>query len=212
MKTLNFKMSKISTVFLLFIAFALTITSCQKPHKYFEVDEKAREVMLEHIIPLKDASAQYKDYGKNRIKILKDTLKKKYGEDFNDTRIVSLDIETIKQYLIYVEEQSKELEVEPKSLLFYFGVYSDKDQKAEKKKDHQTFFIAPATSSSDFQSGFTFEIKDDKKQIVYLKDILNSNDYNPLAKQRTEKASFFSLIQPDEDGLLLNRTGSSPPN
>lgn len=211
-KNFNFKSSKVSTVFLLCSLLLFVFTSCQESERYFEVDEKARTEMITHIIPLKDAVDSYKDYGKNRVKILKDTLKIKYGKDFNDTRIVSIDIETMKQYILYVEEKSKELEVEPKGLQFYFGVYSEKDEKAGKKKNHQTFFIAPSTSNSDFQKGYTFETKDGKKQIIYLKDVLKNEKYTPSQGQKVEKASFFSQIQGEDEGLILNRNGLSPPN
>ena len=203
MKIFHSKTTKLSMTYLLCSLFAFVSSSCQKPQKYFEVDEKARAEMTEHIIPLKEAVDSYKDYGKNRVKILKDTLKVKYGKDFNDSRTVWFDIETIKQYLIYVEEKSKEAGVDPKGIQFYFTVESEKSDG--KKKNHQNFFIAP-TKSNDLESGYTLD-KDGK--IILLKDKFKEI-YEPSINQQTEKAGFFSAIQRDE-GLLLNDGIPNPP-
>ncbi|MBT8384112.1 MAG: hypothetical protein KJO83_00215 [Bacteroidia bacterium] len=201
MKNISFKTSKLSMYFLSFSLFAFVFLSCQKPQKYFEVDENARTEMISQIIPLKDAIDSYKDYGKNRVKILKDTLKAKYGKDFNDTRTVWFDIETLKQYLIYVEEKSKDAGIEPQGIQFYFTVNSEKTEG--KKKNHQTFFIAP-TKTDDLESGYT--LLDGK--VVLLKDKLKSDE--TLPDQKTEKAGFFTIMQ-GRDGLLLNDGVPNPP-
>jgi len=200
-KNFNFKSSKLSTVFLLCSLLLFVFTSCQKSEKYFEVDNNARAEMIKHIIPLKEAVDSYKVYGKNRVEILKDTLKKKYGKDFNDSRTVWFDIETLKQYLIYVEEKSKDAGVNPKGIQFYFTVNSEKTEG--KKKNHQTFFIAP-TKTDDLESGYTLL----DGNVVLLKDKLKSNQTSP--DQRTEKAGFFTIMQ-GRDGLLLNDGVPNPP-
>jgi len=202
MKIFNFKTTKLSMAFLSCSLFAFVFFSCEKPQKYFEVDEKARTEMISQIIPLKDAVDSYKDYGKNRIKILKDTLKVKYGKGFNDTRTVWFDIETIKQYLIYIEEKSKEAGVEPQGIQFYFTVNSEKSEG--KKKNHQTFFIAP-TKTNDLESGYT--LSDGK--VVLLKDKLKEIYASP-SNQSIEKAGFFTIMQ-GRDGLLLNDGVPNPP-
>lgn len=201
MKIFHSKTLKLSMTYLLCSLFAFVSSSCQKPQKYFEVDENARTEMISQIIPLKDAIDSYKDYGKNRVKILKDTLKAKYGKDFKDTRTVWFDIETLKQYLIYVEEKSKDAGIEPQGIQFYFTVNSEKTEG--KKKNHQTFFIAP-TKTDDLESGYT--LLDGK--VVLLKDKLKSDETSP--EQRTEKAGFFSIMQ-GRDGLLLNDGVPNPP-
>ncbi len=203
MKIFNFKTTKLSMAFLSCTLFTFVFFSCQKPQKYFEVDEKDRAEMVSQIIPLGDAVKAYKDYGKNRVKILKDTLKNKYGKDFNDSRTVWFDIETLKQYLIYVEEKSKEAGVDPKGIQFYFTVDSEKSEG--NKKNHQNFFIAP-TKTSDLESGYTL---DKNGKVILLKEMLK-DIYETSANQRTEKAGFFNIIQ-KSDGLLLNDGVPNPP-
>lgn len=203
MKIFNFKTTKLSMTFLSCTLFAFVFFSCQESQKYFEVNEKDRAKMVSQIIPLKDAVKAYKDYGKNRVKILKDTLQTKYGKDFSDSRTVWFDIETLKQYLIYVEEKSKEAGVDPKGIQFYFTVESEKSEG--KKKNHQNFFIAP-TKTNDLESGYTLD-KDGK--VILLNEILKEI-YETTANRTTEKAGFFTLIDEDE-GLLLNEGVPNPP-
>ncbi len=161
-----------------------------------------------HIIPLKKAVGMYKKYSKDRVKILKDTLKKKYkNKDFEDTRMVWIDIKTMKAYLKYVEDESSKAGIDLEGLQFYFGVNSDKD--SGKKKNHQTFFVAPTKENvingDTIQSGYTLE----NSNIVFLYEAFKK--YNNSTDQNIQKASFFSLMQGD-DGLLLNKTGQSPPD
>jgi hypothetical protein len=151
-----------------------------------------------HIIPLKKAVKMYDKYSKDRAKILKDTLKKKYGNDFNDTRNVWIDIKTIKAYLKYIEQESKD---SIEGLGFYFSVDLD---NTGAKKNHQTFFIAPTQKNGDKQSGFT--IVDGKTKFLYEAFKENTGETG----QNVQKASFFSMMQGDS-GLLLNKNSDSPP-
>jgi hypothetical protein len=159
-----------------------------------------------HIIPLKEAVKMYDKYSKDRDKILKDTLRKKYGNNFNDTRMVWLDIKTMKAYLKYVEEESSKAGIDPEGLQFYFAVNSDKD--TGKKKNHQTFFIAPTMKNlmngDSIQSGFTIE----NGERIFLYEAFKK--YVETTNQNVQKASMFSM-PPADDGLLLNDTSGTPP-
>ena len=192
------------TVILASIFMLLVIISCEEKQK--ETNSITRvdiESMKEnHIIPLKEAVKMYDKYTKDRVKILKDTLKKKYGDDFNDTRTVWLDMKTIKAYLKYLEENAGEAE----GLQFYFSV--DPDNKG-KQSNHQTFFIAPTVKNvidgDTIQSGFTVE---NGKRIFLYEAFKKDMEMN---HQNMQKASFFSLMQDDDEGLLLNRGELGPP-
>lgn len=203
MKQLRSVYQKI-TVILASIFMLLVIISCEEKQK--ETNSITRvdiENMKEnHIIPLKEAVKMYDKYTKDRVKILKDTLKKKYGDDFNDTRTVWLDMKTIKAYLKYLEENAGEAE----GLQFYFSV--DPDNKG-KQSNHQTFFIAPTVKNvidgDTIQSGFTVE---NGKRIFLYEAFKKDMEMN---HQNMQKASFFSLMQDDDEGLLLNRGELGPP-
>ena len=142
---------------LVVIAFFIVsiMISCDPNQKQVENITRADiELMKEnHIITLNEAVKQYDKYSKQRVSILKDTLKKKYNDNnFSDTRTVWFDIKTIKAYLKYIEDNTSEAE----GLQFYFGVNPD---KIGKQKNHQTFFIAPTVQNiikgDTIQSGYT---------------------------------------------------------
>ncbi len=203
------KMTFIISTFFLFSTVFL-FNSCEKPSQEHAdaITQKDINVMVEnHIIPLSEAVHMYKKYDKERVKILKDTLEKKYKDPkFNDTRMVWIDIKTMKAYLKYIEDESSKAGIDPEGLQFYFGVNSDKD--TGKKKNHQTFFVAPTSKNvmngDTIQSGYT--LKDHKQFFLYEA----FKKYNNSTNQNVQKASFFSLMQGDK-GLLLNDTTGTPP-
>jgi hypothetical protein len=208
MKTIRIKFTKINAFFLVSFVLLVLATSCkEKLHTPPDEgnNEQARAEMLNHIIPLKEAAVMYREYGTQRIKLAKDSLRKKYGPNFNDTRTVWLDLTTVKEYIKYVEERSKTAGVAPTGLEFYFAVYPKGSRG--KQSDHQTFFIAPTEKNGARQSGYT--LVNGKK--VLLNTVLNkSTDLSTSGT--TQKGGFFSstMLQ-DDDGLLLNRTDLSPP-
>jgi len=207
MKTLQIKLSNLGAVFL--IVMALVISSCSEvkdthehPNQVTEADIK--ELRANHIIPLNKAIKQYDKYTKQRCDLLKDTLKKKYRNDkFSDTRTVWFDIQTIRAYLKYIDDNAKDAE----GFQFYFGVNSSADEGDS--KNHQTFFVAPTVSNvvdgDTIQSGYT--VKNGKRVFIYeaiKKYVAESSEQN------VQKASFLTIVQ-DEGGLLLNEGEPNPP-
>jgi len=203
MKILKPFATKFSVFLIALFTFSILVSceSCQRTHHETNgITQKDIDIMKEnHIIPLKEAVKAYDKYSKDRIKILKDTLKKKYKDaNFNDTRNVWVDITTIKAYLKYIEQESKD---SIEGLAFYFSVNLD---SKEAKKNHQTFFIAPTQKNGDIQSGFT--IVDGKTKFLYEA----FEEHDDSRDQNIQKGSFFSLMQ-SEDGFLFNRTDPNPP-
>jgi len=183
---------------------SVVLISCEKSTRK-PVDSLSRadieNMKADHIIPLKEAVKMYDKYTKERIKILKDTLKKKYGDDFSDTRTVWFDIKTIKAYLKYLEENASEAE----GLQFYFSVDPENQGK---KSNHQSFFIAPTIKNvvegDTIQSGYTIE----NGQRVFLYEAFKKSLERTETKM--EKAAFFATSQ-DNGGLLLNDGTLCPP-
>ena len=196
----NWKITSIIITLLI----GLIIISCEKPMQ--KNPDSVSKVDIEymkknHIITLKSATKMYNKYTKERVKILKDTLKKKYGTNFSDTRTVWFDIKTIKAYLKYLENNASEAE----GLQFYFSV--DLGDKG-KQGNHQTFFIAPTVKNvingDTIQSGYTIE--NGKKVFLY-----NAfKKYIERSEATMQKASFF-IMPPDDGGLLLNDGDLNPP-
>jgi hypothetical protein len=205
MKTLQLKKLKIGTTFLVVFLIVVIISSCEKPPQPNEnriTQSDVKEMTENHIIDLKDAVKAYDKYTKQRVGILKDTLKEKYKDkDFNDTRNVWFDIKTIKAYIKYLEDNTPEVE----GLQFYFSVNPDNNGK---QQNQQTFFIAPTVQNvvnkDTVQSGYT--IKNGKRVFVYdaVKQYLEGSNQN------IQKASFLTTIQ-DKEGFLLNEGEDNPP-
>ncbi|QCX37247.1 hypothetical protein FF125_01865 [Aureibaculum algae] len=199
---------KFKVTITLFLAVSMLLISCdeKKPHQADVIPSKD---MLAHIIKPEKAVTIYQNYEKERIDILKDTLRAIYNDDnFNDTRRVWFDLKMLKNYIAYVEKKSAENNISPEGLQFYFSVYGSDEGK---QKNHQTFFIAPTTKNEGVQSGYTLETVDDKTQPLFLKTILSNRKYKATQSQQVEKAGFFSITVADEDGLLLNDGETSPP-
>jgi len=189
--------------FFMFLSVIL-FNACEKPSQEHAngITQQDIELMKEnHIIDLKDAVKAYDKYSKQRIKILKDTLKKKYGTNFKDTRTVWFDIKTIKAYIKYIEKNTSEAE----GLQFYYSVNPD---NSGKQKNHQTFFIAPSMKNvingDTIQSGYTIE----NGKTIFLYEAFKK--YSESNQTSVQKASFFSALQ-DDDGFLLNDGELGPP-
>lgn len=203
----NFKpfLSKIFTLFIV-ILLIISCSSCEKQQddSNLVTQEDIEAMKAEHLISLNNAVKSYKKYDKDRVKILKDTLEKKYKDPkFKDTRMVWFDIKDVRAYLKYLEQETADAE----GLAFYFSVNSDK--ASGKKKNHQTFFIAPTISNvvdgDTIQSGYTI----DKGQRIFLYTKYK-NKRAEATDENLQKASFFSLVQNDE-GYLFNEGKDSPP-
>jgi len=207
MKTFQLKLSGLGAVILILLVLAVSSCSIEKaeeqgPNRVTEADIK--ELRANHIIPLNKAVKQYDKYSKQRVGLLKDTLKKKYKDDkFSDTRTVWFDVKTIRAYLAYIDKYAEGAE----GFQFYFGVNSSK--KAGNAKNHQTFFVAPTISrvvdGKTIQSGYTLV----KGDTVYISDAIKKYELGKY-QQSTQEGSFFSLIRQDE-GLLLNEGVPNPP-
>ncbi len=206
----NYKISKLSSVILLLSIFSFLFISCDEPQKPQQDNIKPTKEMLTHIIKADKAKNLYNNYKKQRIDIFKDTLKKLYGNDFEDTRTIWFDLKTIKNYIAYIEQKSADNKIEPEGLQFYFSVYSD-NESLGKKRNQQTFFIAPTIKKGKTHYGYTLEKHGDSERILLLKDMFTNND--PTQQNlKVDKASFFTLTSTqDGNGLLFNDGTSSPP-
>lgn len=207
-----FKMNLKKPVHLLFIFLLVILISCKEMPKENGTDYPSSEPtkeMLAHIIPTGKAIDMHRNYAGERIALLRDTLKGKYGDDFEDTRKLWLSLKELKNYIAYMEKRSKEQNITPDGLLFYLGVYNEDD----KYKNQQTFFIAPTTKENSETSGYTLESRDGQTQVVFLKNIMKrNNDPTHVQEQGdTQRAGFFLNLQEDDKGLLYNNTQNSPP-
>ncbi len=195
------------TAFALLCSLIFGIQACQQtadPDTDRITEEAIEQMKKDHLITLNEAVKDYKKYEKDRAKILKDTLKKKYKDPkFSDTRMVWFDIEDVRAYLAYLDKETSDAE----GLAFYFSV----DSEGGKNKNHQSFFIAPTISNvvngDTIQSGYTSV----KGKRVFLYEKFKSHQ-DTADSQNVQKGAFFTLKQDDDDGYLYNKGGSNPPD
>ena len=196
------------TAFALLFSLIFSIQACQQsaePETNRITEEAIEQMKKDHLITLNEAVKDYKKYEKDRSKILKDTLKKKYKDPkFSDTRMVWFDIEDVRAYLAYLDKETSDAE----GLAFYFSVSSE----GGKNKNHQSFFIAPTISNvvngDTIQSGYTSV--DGKRVFLYEKFKAKEESTDSL---NVQKARLLSLtLDHHDDGYLYNRGDSNPPN
>ncbi|PID69627.1 MAG: hypothetical protein CSA39_01175 [Flavobacteriales bacterium] len=210
MKTVNIKPKLFLNLFL--IIGTLTLLACSNSNPTEKDDpqtQKPTKEMLSHLISTEKAIDMHQNYLTERISLFRNTLKKKYGDEFEDTRKIWLSLPELKNYIAYVEQRSKEQDITPEGLLFYLSVSTDKDEQ----KDQQTFFIAPTTKENDTQSGYTLEDRGGKPQVVFLKKMIREDIGENMQQEQgdMQRASFSINLANKEDGLLYNKNTNTPP-
>ncbi|MBQ4818755.1 hypothetical protein [Aquimarina sp. MMG016] len=173
-----------------------------------------------NIITSVQARKLYDNYARKRVKFIDSLVGKgPDGKPFEATRSLFYDLDSLKNYLAYINRISKKAGVEPSGLRFYFGVYADDYVRRNNKgyAKRQTFFIAPTLPKTiegkTRQVGYT--ISDDfKVEFLTNKIGLDSRTGNVYSKSKLQQAGLFnfSAIVDDElNSTLGNEFGSSPP-
>jgi len=168
------------------------------------------------IIPNKEAEILYNDYDENVVSVLKSN-----DDSYKPTRFVEYNLEAIKQYIAYVEQEAKQAnETEVATLRFYFGKYP-KGEREEKN----TMFIVPTTKFEgvDYNQGFYIEVSDDgKKTAAPIIDSVRGNEQGmgsinekddksyasilPLLSTSTTNSAYFG-----KQSLTMNHGNAGPP-
>ncbi|MFI8605594.1 hypothetical protein ACIGCP_14090 [Cellulophaga baltica] len=220
---------------LLFVAFSLLVScnSEKKPttpdtepaHKELQ-EEKTKEVKApEQIISITEAKQDYDNYTKKRAQLIEkieDPLED--GSKFIASRYGDYDIETVKNYIAYVEQEAKEAGVKVETLRFYFSTYPDKkdfpDHKKVKHPRQNSFFILPTMKVDAMNMGFYIkDLGDGKKEAALIRDypgILDSKMGDTNKKTNKSYASFLTTttsapIMFSDQSLIMNKGNMGPP-
>ncbi|SDE59811.1 hypothetical protein [Cellulophaga baltica] len=220
---------------LLFVAFSLLV-SCNSEKKQTTPDtepahkelqeEKTKEVKApEQIISITEAKQDYDNYTKKRAQLIEkieDPLED--GSKFIASRYGDYDIETVKNYIAYVEQEAKEAGVKVETLRFYFSTYPDKkdfpDHKKVKHPRQNSFFILPTMKVDAMNMGFYIkDLGDGKKEAALIRDypgILDSKMGDTNKENSKSYASFIPAttstpIMFSDQSLIMNKTTMGPP-
>lgn len=200
---------------LLLLTLLISFTSCnqnkKKPSDEIESDEKEIYNAPDQIISLEDADSLYVNYKNRRIPII-EKMEGAYQTDnraFNPTQFISFDIEVLKDYIGYVEQEAKKGGTRVDSLRVYLGNYGTSSSKYPNKN---TVFLLP-TAKVDGGYGGIFIDTDGKAQLI--RDWVNMRSGGSKKEQKA-KASIVPSISSSaaiQNGtsLVLNRGNGGPP-
>lgn len=212
----------------LFLVSILLIVSC-KPEKDKGpgpgTDENVKAP--EQIVTVAQAKAMYDAYGERRVGLIeKYENEQSPDKKFDVARYGYYDYKTIKDYLMYIEQEAEKANVEISTLRFYFSNYPDKktfdNGRKIKHPKQNSFFIIPTTKAADNED-YAFYIRegDDGKSLpMFLTDNLNPKREGKQGQEgsgeRKSEASFAPSIFPapmyaTDHSLILNEGDMVPP-
>ncbi len=226
---MNTLINATKTIVILGILMLIT-SSCdheQGNDKYIkELEQKIVELKKElgqlddskpgNIIDPKFAAQLYNNYDTTRVKWTDRHIRQRSGqEEFNATRSLYYNLDSLHNYLAYIKRISKKAGVDPSGLRFYFGSYSSKYNR-KGYAYRQTIFIAPtiakAVGKDTMNLGYT--LSDDFK-VELLRDKIGTVARNQESGggANMQKAGFFSISASSYGGnsTVANELTGTPP-
>lgn len=198
---------------ILIVTFSLV--SCNEGQNSNEMVSAPKE-----IISVDQAALLYNTYSERRVPIIMAYEKQANpNEGFQPTRFVMYDLQTVKNYIAYIEQEAKEANVEVNDLLFYTANYPENSVKNNRKN---SLFIVPTTTLNGVNVGFlTTDSADGKRIAIPITDRLpkNMTGKNYLhsdvkSEKNIQQASFLNFVQapnPGDRSLILNDGTLGPP-
>lgn len=189
----------------------LLLASCQERPKEPK-SEPVEEVEVsapDQIISLNDADSLYVNYTNRRANSIA-KMEMQHGEDsepFEPTRFVTVDIEVMKQYIKFVEQEAKKGGTEVDSLRIYLGNYGNM-KKDWKKNNRNTMFILPAAKAEGGYGGIY--IGEDGKAKLMRNYFKGSQEGEPKSEASLLPILNSGLMQ-GGGSLIMNDLGNSPP-
>lgn len=198
--------------------------SCQEPK---EMSGQGPVKPPKEIISVEHASEMYDSYSLRRVPIIKkyeDSVDSK-SVKFTPTRYAEYDLETIKQYVAYVEYQAKQAKVDVKTLRFYLSNYPNDEKFPNGDKvrypKRNSLFVLPTMEYKGENVGFSIEEVDGEYSAVPIskRNANREKAQNKVqidSKKQLNEASFFmsgsATVQASRTtSLVLNDGQIMPP-
>lgn len=143
----------------------LLIWSCAEKPKSHPENQNSPQVSLSptpNIVPVIKAGNWYKNYGNNRATFIEGSVNKEYTDlvkPYEATRFVTADYKILKEYIAFIDQESKNAGVVPSGLRFYFGATS----KTTTDPGRETIFLNPVTSFKNIRGDISYAIATDSK-------------------------------------------------
>lgn len=213
------------TSFLVLTCISLMIFSCQDPTTHTEPPYEGPP--KGYIISVERAQEMYNGYSERRVPIIKryeDSIAAD-STKFTPTRYAEYDLETIKQYIAYIEHEAERAEVDVKTLRFYLSNYPNAEKfpngDVVKFPKRNSFFIVPTMKYDEGNVGFYIEEMDGKYTALPINKRSTTGKEKPQNNEQQEgamnEASFFSLNNSTTTqgggttSLIMNESHITPP-
>lgn len=217
--------TKMTNLFLLLLLSNLILVSCQDSSTLNEPPYEGPP--KDHIISEERAQEMFDAYSQRRVTIIK-----KYedsiaggGKEFTPTRYAEYDLETIKQYIAYIEHEAMQANVDIKTLRFYLSNYPNSDKFSNgdvvKYPRRNSFFVLPTMEYEGKNVGFSIEELDGKYTAVPINRRTSDQERNQDKGQvdstgQMNEAGFFTsnnttLLVGGTTSLILNDGNLAPP-
>jgi len=129
----------------------------------------------DNIISVQEADDLYKTYGDDRAPIIEREVNDQYrGQDppYEATRFVTADYEKLKEYIAFIDQESKEAGVTPEGLRIYFGA----TEPTKGKPGRETVFFNPVAAFEGIDGDISYAIHTDskgKKKAITVGDVID---------------------------------------
>ena len=200
-----------------FLAMALIFLGACNPQPKKEAEPEMASEPIEdvdapkEIISLDKAKELCENYENRRIPIIKEFEAANNGSNGNFTPVqfIAFDLETIKNYVKYVEQEASRAKVKPDSLRIYLGNYGEEGRDPNRN----TVFILPTAKVGENYGGFYIE---DNGQAKLIRDYWpKANDEGGQEGEPRSKASFMpsfnTTLMQGGGSLVLNFGQGGPP-
>lgn len=179
-----------------------------------------------HIISVERAGEMYDAYSQRRVTIIKkyeDSIAAD-GSKFEPTRYAEYDLQTLKQYIAYIEHEATEANVDINTLRFYLSNYPNSDKFANgdavKYPRKNSFFVVPTMAYEGKNVGFSITDVDGKPTAMPIRRVIPVQEGNKDKSQadstgQMNQAGFFmsnnTTVLGGTTSLILNDSHIAPP-
>ncbi|NKI33080.1 hypothetical protein [Croceivirga thetidis] len=191
----------------------LLMGACQEKPKESKDEEPMEEtevlVTPKQIISIDQADSLFVNYKRRRansIQKFEMGLQDEGDKPFEPTQFVTFNLEVVKNYIAYVEQEAYKAGTTVDSLRLYLGNYGN-TEKGWKKKRRNTVFIVPAAEAEDGYGGIYIG-EDGKAKLI--RNLFNGGQEGEPRQKASLLPSFNTSLY-NGGSLILNRGDAGPP-
>lgn len=211
MKISHLNFSKSNSLLLIVILIFFVACNTQKKEPAPEMDDESKDIVERpgDIISLDEADSLFVNYSRRRADAIIKMESMEDGEAFKPVRFVSFDLETVKKYIAFVEQEAIKGGTKVDSLRVYLGNYGVEAKGPNNR--HNTLFILPSAKAEGSYGGIY--IGDDGSAKL-ISNYFHKNEGGENGQGKS-KASFVpnwnSSLMQGGGSLILNYGNCCPP-